>query len=48
MILGGTIMRIRKCNNGLFEVTSKGIERPFYVKNYNEALEIAFKVGGML
>lgn len=41
-------MRIRRCNNELFEVTLKGVEKPFYVKNYNEALEIAFKVGGML
>ena len=39
-------MRIKKCNNKLFEVTLKGIEKPFYVKSYNEALEIAFKVGG--
>lgn len=41
-------MRIKKCNNGLFEVTLKGIEWSFYVKSYNEALEIAFKVGGKL
>ena len=41
-------MRIRKYNNELFEVTLKGIEQPFYVRSYNEALEIAFRIGGML
>lgn len=41
-------MRIKKCSNELFEVTLKGIEHPFYVKSYSEALEIAFRVGGML
>ncbi len=41
-------MRIKKCNNGLFEVTLKGNEQPFYVKSYNEALEIAFRIGGVL
>lgn len=41
-------MRIKKCSNGLFMVTLKGIKETFYVKSYNEALEIAFRVGGML
>lgn len=41
-------MRIRKYNNELFEVTLKGIEQPFYVRSYNEALEIAFRIGGIL
>lgn len=41
-------MRIKKCNNELFEVTLKGIEQPFYVGSFNEALEIAFRIGGIL
>ncbi len=39
-------MRIKKCNNGLFEVTLKGIEQPFYAESYNKALEIAWRIRG--
>ena len=41
-------MRIRRCDNEFIEVTLKGIEQPFYVRSYNEALEIAFRIGGVL
>lgn len=44
--IGSKIMRIKKCNNGLFEVTLKGIEQPFYAESYNKALEIAWRIRG--
>lgn len=40
-------MRIVKCENGMFKVILKGISKPFYVEDYNLAIEIAFKVGGV-
>lgn len=40
-------MHIVKQENGLYKVTLKGVECPFYVENYNDALQIIFKLGGM-
>lgn len=39
-------MKIKDLKNGQFEVSIKGLPQ-FYVKNYNAALELAFKIGGV-
>lgn len=38
-------MHVVKCENGLFKVTLKNVSEPFYVENYNLAIEIAMKLG---
>lgn len=38
-------MQVEKCENGLFKVTLKNVSQPFYVENYNLAIEIAMKLG---
>ncbi len=39
-------MRVVKCGNGMYQVTLKGISKPFFVESYDLALEIAFRLGG--
>lgn len=38
-------MNVVKCENGLFKVTLNNLSQPFYVENYNLAIEIAIKLG---
>lgn len=38
-------MHVEKCENSLFKVTLKNISQPFYVENYDVAIEIAIKLG---
>jgi hypothetical protein len=40
-------MHIIKCNNGLYKVEFKGLDFPLYVEDYNQALELAFKMAGV-
>lgn len=40
-------MHIIKCNNGLYKIESKLFNFPLYVENYNQVLEIVFKLVGV-
>lgn len=45
--IGGKKMHITKCNNGLYKVESKLFKFPLYVEDYNQALELIFKLAGV-
>lgn len=45
--IGGKKMHITKCNNGLYKVEFKGLDFPLYVEDYNQALELIFKLVGV-
>ena len=47
IFLGGNKMHIIKCSNGLYKIESKLFNFPLYVENYNQALEIVFKLVGV-
>lgn len=40
-------MHVTKCNNGLYKVEFKGLDFPLYVEDYNQALELIFKLVGV-
>lgn len=40
-------MHITRQENGLYKVEFKGLTFPIYVEDYNQALEIAFKMAGV-
>lgn len=40
-------MHIIKYSNGLYKIESKLFNFPLYVENYNQALEIVFKLVGV-
>lgn len=40
-------MHIVKQDNGLYKVELKGLAYAFYVEEYNQALEIVFKMRGL-
>lgn len=39
-------MHITRCNNGLYKIESKLFNFPLYVEDYNQALELIFKLVG--
>lgn len=40
-------MHITRQENGLYKVEFKSLSFPIYVEDYNQALEIAFKMAGV-
>ena len=40
-------MHITRQENGLYKVEFKGLDFPLYVEDYNQALELIFKLVGV-